>query len=113
MKKIFLILTIFLVSCFQRTGQLSSKVDLGMTKEQIVKKCGPPMKRSLHVDDHGNKIEVLYYKETTWDDGGWSWNRTILNNMFILRNNLLIAIEQGDEEHKQQIINRYLIYRIY
>ncbi len=109
---ILLFIAFGLSGCFKRDSVISNKAELGMTKEEIIEKFGKPTKRSLHTDDHDNAIEVLFYKETTWDDGGWSYDKTVLNNMLILRNGKLIAIEQGDEQHKTQIINRYLVYHV-
>jgi hypothetical protein len=49
-----------------------------MTKQEVLIKVGKPFSKSCSKDADGNIIEVWSYNETTWDDGGWSENRTIL-----------------------------------
>jgi hypothetical protein len=76
-----------------------------MTKAEVTKICGKPYKQSAKYDIDNNLQEVLYYKEKTWDDGGWSWSTTITNHLFVFKNSILVAIEQGDEEHNKQRYN--------
>ncbi len=92
----FVLICFVLTAC--KTISLSTKVDLGMTKEQVVKICGKPYKQAKKYDIHQNLQEIFFYKEEIWDNGGWSKNSTIINNIFIFNNGILIAIEQGDEE---------------
>jgi hypothetical protein len=107
---LFLILaTIGLKSCKTHT-MLSQKVSLGMTKEQVISICGKPYKTSSKYDKEENLQEILFYKEKTWDDGGWSWSTTVANHMFIFRNGKLVAIEQGDEEHNKQQYNTLFVW---
>lgn len=108
-----LIVTIFMVclitSC-ATTAVLSSKVSLGMSKEQVIDKCGEPFKLSAKYDKAENLQEILYYKEKTWDDGGWSWSTTVTNHIFVFKNDKLVAIEQGDEEHNKQSYNTFFVW---
>ena len=100
---------IFITSCATQTT-LSNKVSLGMTKEQVIKTAGKPFKRSAKYDKDENLQEILYYKEKTWDDGGWSWSTTTTNHLFVFKNNKLVAIEQGDEEHNKQSYNTHFVW---
>lgn len=99
-----IVCTLFITSC-KTTTTLSSKVSLGMTKEQVIDNCGNPYKKSAKYDKDQNLQEILFYKEKTWDDGGWSWSTTVTNHIFVFKNNKLVAIEQGDEEHNKQSYN--------
>ena len=105
---ILLLLTISLTAC-KTKALLGTKVNLGMTKEQVTQICGKPFKVSAKYDKEQNLQEILYYKEKTWDDGGWSWSTTITNHMFVFKNGILVAIEQGDEEHNKQQYNTLFV----
>ena len=112
MKKLLLmlmLLTIALTAC-KTKALLGTKVNLGMTKEQVTQICGKPFKISAKYDKEQNLQEILYYKEKTWDDGGWSWSTTITNHMFVFKNGILVAIEQGDEEHNKQQYNTLFVW---
>lgn len=111
--KVFILTTLLflmLVTSCKTTTILSSRVSLGMTKEQVIEKCGSPYKQSAKYDKEENLQEILYYKEKTWDDGGWSWSTTVTNHIFVFKNNKLIAIEQGDEEHNKQQYNTLFVW---
>ena len=98
-----------LSSCKTRTV-LSSKVSLGMSKEQVIKICGKPYKQTAKYDKEENLQEILFYKEKTWDDGGWSWSTTVANHMFVFKNGKLVVIDQGDEEHNKQQYNTLFVW---
>lgn len=102
-------LAIVLTAC-KTTTKLSSEVSLGMTKEQVFKICGKPYKQTAKYDKQKNLQEIYFYKEKTWDDGGWSWSTTVTNHIFVFKNGTLIAIEQGDEEHNKQSYNTHFIW---
>jgi hypothetical protein len=104
-----IVCTSFLTSC-KTTTTLSNKVSLGMTKEQVIANCGNPYKKSAKYDKEQNLQEILFYKEKTWDDGGWSWSTTVTNHIFVFKNNKLVAIEQGDEEHNKQSYNTMFMF---
>lgn len=106
-----LVITFFalLLSCKTHTI-LSQKVTLGMTKELIIQACGKPYKTSARYDNEENLQEILFYKEKTWDDGGWSWSTTVTNHLFILKNGKLVAIDQGNEEHNKQQYNTLFVW---
>ena len=94
-----------LLSACKTTTVLSSKVSLGMSKEQVMEICGKPYKQTAKYDKEENLQEILFYKEKTWDDGGWSWSTTVANHMLVFKNGKLVAIDQGDEEHNKQQYN--------
>jgi len=98
-----------MTSC-KTTTTLSRKVNLGMTKEQVIAKCGKPFKTTARYDKEKNMQEILFYKEKTWDDGGWSWSTTVTNHLFVFKNGILVAIEQGDEEHNKQSYNTLFVF---
>ena len=50
----------------------SQKVRLGMSMDQVLHFCGRPYARLA--DESGESWD---YRETTWDQGGWSWDRTM------------------------------------
>lgn len=105
---IFIFLTCLIVGCKTYTV-LSGKVSLGMSKQQVIQICGKPYKQSAKYDKEENLQEILYYKEKTWDDGGWSWSTTTTNHLFVFKNGTLVAIEQGDEEHNKQSYNTLFV----
>lgn len=107
-KTVFLSSVIFMLimlSSCKTSTVLSSKVSLGMSKEQVIKICGKPYKQTAKYDKNKDLQEILFYKEKTWDDGGWSWSTTVTNHLFVFKNKELVAIEQGDEEHNKQQYN--------
>ena len=104
------VILVLVTGCFATKTQLSTIINLGMTSEQVIEKCGTPYKKAAKYDTENNLQEILYYKEKTWDDGGWSWSTTITNHIFVFKNNILIAIEQGEEEHNKQQYNTYFVW---
>ena len=109
----FLFVAVF--SCFlmlscKTTTTLSGMVTLGMTKETVIAKCGKPYKQTAAYDKENNLQELFYYKEKTWDDGGWSWSTTVTNHIFVFKNGVLVAIDQGAEEHNKQQYGSYFVW---
>lgn len=110
---VILILGLFsslLLSGCKTTTTLSSKVTLGMTKEKVVAVCGKPYKQTAAYDKDQNLQELFYYKEKTWDDGGWSWSTTVTNHIFVFKNGVLVAIDQGEEEHNKQQYGTHFVW---
>lgn len=91
--QIAFIASLFMTSC-KTTPVLPSRTTLGMTKEQVIAKCGKPDKASSKYDKEKNLQEILLYKENTWDYGRWSWSKTVTNHLFVFKNNELVAVEQ-------------------
>lgn len=75
-----------------------------MTKEQVVHICGEPFKQGARYDEYDNLVEAYFYKEKVWLNGFWSSQYTIANHIMVFQNGVLIAIEQGDEQHSQVVI---------
>ena len=100
-----IMLSMFLIcsfGCFQRTAKSSRTLDLGMSKAEVQKSMGYPTKKSAYVNDNGDKIEVWHFRETTWDDGGWSWDKTIVRSNIIFKNGFVDAIGQDPEQYKSK-----------
>jgi hypothetical protein len=108
--KVMCVLVLFTFVACKTTTTLSSKVSLGMTKKEVIQKCGKPYKQTAKYDTEKNLQEILFYKEKTWDDAGWSWSTTVANHMLVFKNGVLIAIEQGDEEHNKQRYNTHFVW---
>ncbi len=106
MNRIFIycisIVITFLLSSCATTSQVAEKAELGMTKEQVAKEVGKPLKKAAFVDSTGDNIEVWQYQETTWDDAGWSWNRTIVRSLLTFKNGVLIAIGNLPDRYRNQ-----------
>lgn len=107
---LLLVLIVGLFSSCKTHTTLSQNITLGMTKEQVTSICGKPYKTSARYDKEENLQEIYYYKEKTWDDGGFSWSTTVTNHIFVFKNNKLIVIDQGDEEHNKQQYNTMFIW---
>ena len=97
MKKLLLLalLPMLLIGC-KTTAVLSTKVSLGMTKEQVIQICGTPFKTAAQLDSLGNTQEILYYKEKIYDFKLDSY--ITVNHLFCFTNEKLVAIKQGDEQ---------------
>ena len=102
MKSIASILTLLFVlttGC-QTASKVAAKVSLGMTNQQVTAAVGNPLKKAAFMDTNGDRIEVWQYQETTWDDGGWSWDRTVVRSQLTFRNGLLTAIGDLPDRYK-------------
>ena len=65
---------------------VTQNIDLGMTTQEVQNKVGKPFSKNVYKDREGNVIAEWCYKETTWDDGGWSWDRTVINTIVFFEN---------------------------
>jgi len=92
---------IILESC-ATTSKIAEKIELGMSKEQVISSVGKPLKKAAFVDSTGANIEIWQYQETTWDDGGWSWNRTIVRSLLTFSNGTVIAIGNLPDRYRNQ-----------
>ncbi|MEK7286517.1 MAG: hypothetical protein AAB035_04380 [Nitrospirota bacterium] len=90
-----------LVGC-ATTSQVAEKIDLGMSKQDVLKNIGKPLKKEAFVDSIGANIEIWQYQETTWDDGGWSWNRTIVRSLLTFKNGFVIAMGNLPDRYRNQ-----------
>jgi hypothetical protein len=76
-----------------------TKIDRGMNKAQVTSIIGLPYKKATFADKKGRQIDVWSYQETTWDDGGWSWNRTIVRSDVVFVNGIVNNIGTGVDQH--------------
>ena|ERR1043166_921183 len=100
MKSIALLCAItipFIMSC-QATAQTTNRISVGMTQAEVVRAVGKPFSRSADVVG-GVPVETWVYKETTWDQGGWSWNRTVSDSEIVFRNGRVISFGVARERH--------------
>ena len=98
-KVVFIGLLMILSSC-ATTSMVSQDIELGMTKHEVLSKAGKPFSKNVYKDSTGNVIDEWSYKETTWDDGGWSWDKTIVNTIVIFENNKVRSFGNAGERFK-------------
>lgn len=91
MKKVIaVLLSVIFYSCagYRITKFSEKSVQLGISKEFIMDKFGPPFKV-----EKSQSIETLYYKEAV-DASGYTY---ILTTSLIFENSVLIKMEQKEE----------------
>ena len=88
------------VAC-QTTTRTTNRIAVGMTQEEVIHSVGAPFSKSAEIQD-GVSIEKWIYKETTWDQGGWSWNRTVSDSAVIFRNGKVVSYGVVSEHHLHQ-----------
>ncbi len=97
MKPSCFVLLLLLVGC--ATTSKVTKIDPGMTRAQVASTIGRPYKKESFRDSKGNTVETWSYQETTWDDGGWSWNRTIVRSDVTFVNGIVNNIGTGADRY--------------
>ncbi len=93
------VLSAILSGCATQSA-IVQDLSLGMTSQEVLRKGGSPFSKNVYKDINGNVVEEWSYKETTWDDGGWSWDKTVINTIVIFENNKVIAFKNNDERFK-------------
>src|SRR6476646_8601419 len=96
-----LMATLLALSACATTTQTTTHIAIGMTQEQVVAAVGAPFSKAAEVRD-GIAVEKWIYKETTWDQGGWSWNRTVSDSAVVFRNGRVISYGVENERHLHQ-----------
>jgi len=96
------IAVVFLVGC-ATTSKVVQNVTLGMTTQEALRAGGRPFSKNAYQDTSGDMVEEWTYRETTWDDGGWSWDRTILNTTLVFRNNKLVSFGNTGSQWKTRV----------
>jgi hypothetical protein len=91
-------LVIISASSCQTTTQTTNRISVGMTQTQVIAAVGKPFSKSAAVID-GVPIETWIYRETTWDQGGWSWNRTVSDSEVVFRNGQVVSFGVAKERH--------------
>ncbi|HEV3243997.1 MAG TPA: hypothetical protein VGZ31_06270 [Chthoniobacterales bacterium] len=86
-----------LVGC-QTTTQTTNRISIGMTQAQVIASVGKPFSKSV-AEENGVTVEKWIYKETTWDQGGWSWNRTVSDSEIVFRNGRVTSFGVAKERH--------------
>ena|SRR5437762_13879268 len=82
----------------QTTTHTTNRISVGMTQAQVLQSVGKPFSKSAQQRD-GTLIETWIYKETTWDQGGWSWNRTVSDSEIVFRNGKVVSYGVARERH--------------
>lgn len=72
-----------------------------MTQAEVIRAVGQPHSKSAQIKD-GVSVEKWIYKETTWDQGGWSWNRTVSDSAVIFQNGRVVSFGVEKERHLHQ-----------
>jgi hypothetical protein len=94
----FILVVAVLSSACQTTTQTTNRIAVGMTEAEVLRAVGPPFSKSAEERD-GATVEKWIYKETTWDQGGWSWNRTVSDSAVIFRNGRVVSYGVEKERH--------------
>ncbi len=92
---------IIALSACQTTTQTTTHLAVGMTRAEVLRSVGAPFSKSAEERD-GVTIEKWIYKETTWDQGGWSWNRTVSDSAVIFKNGRVVSYGVENERHLRQ-----------
>jgi hypothetical protein len=93
-------LAVLIVGC-QTTTQTTNRVSVGMTQPEVLRSVGKPFSKSAEQND-GVLVETWIYKETTWDQGGWSWNRTVSDSAVVFRNGRVVSYGVAKEHRLHQ-----------
>ena len=96
-KLLALLLCLGLVGC-ATTSRVAQKISLGMTTDEVRKAAGQPFSKNVMKGSDGNAIEEWVYRETTWDDGGWSWDKTQINTVVAFKNGKVESFGKQDKE---------------
>ena len=90
-----------LLGACQTTTHTTTRIAVGMTEADVLRSVGAPFSKSADIQG-GVTVEKWIYKETTWDQGGWSWNRTVSDSAVIFRNGRVISYGIEKERHLHQ-----------
>jgi len=80
------------------TSRVAQNISLGMTTQEVLRVAGKPFSKNIAKDAAGNAVEEWFYRETTWDDAGWSWDRTIVNSIVTFKNGKVESFSKDDRE---------------
>ncbi len=94
------LLAVLIVGC-QTTTQTTNRVSVGMTQAEVLRSAGKPFSKSAE-QKGGALVETWIYKETTWDQGGWSWNRTVSDSAIVFHNGRVASYGIAKEHRLHQ-----------
>ena len=72
-----------------------------MAQSDVLKVLGKPYNKSASLNQ-GIPTEKWIYQETTWDQGGWSWNRTVHDSAVTFQNGRVVGFGTEQEQHLNQ-----------
>lgn len=99
-KIIVLLLCLGFIGCVT-TSRVAQNISLGMTTNEVCKVAGKPFYKNVIKDKDGNVIEEWTYRETTWDDAGWSWDKTLINTVVVFKNGKVESFgKEGKDRYK-------------
>src|SRR3989338_2712658 len=98
-KLLSLLLCLSLIGCVT-TSKVAQNITLNMSTDEVLRKSGKPFSKNAFKDSEGNAIEEWVYRETTWDDGGWSWDRTLINTVVKFKNDKVESFGKEGERYK-------------
>jgi hypothetical protein len=91
------LVAVLTVGC-QTTTQTTNRITIGMSQSQVISAVGKPFSKSAAIVD-GVSREKWIYKETTWDQGGWSWNRTVSDSEVVFQSGRGVSFGIAHERH--------------
>ncbi len=94
----WLVVAMILVGGCATTSRVAQNISLGMTTQEVLRVAGKPFSKNIAKDAAGNAVEEWFYRETTWDDAGWSWDRTIVNSVVTFKNGKVEGFSKDDRE---------------
>ncbi len=99
MKKIICLFVLaLLISGCATTSRVAQNISLGMSTQEVLRVAGKPFSKNIGKDAEGNSIEEWFYRETTWDDAGWSWDKTIINSVVTFKDGKVESFSKTDKE---------------
>jgi hypothetical protein len=92
---------ILLATACQTTTKTTNRIAVGMTEAEVLLSLGKPYSKSAQLEN-GVPTEKWIYKETTWDQGGRSWNRTVSDSAITFQNGKVVSYGVEKERHLHQ-----------
>jgi len=99
MRKVFgLIVMVIWVGGCATNSRVAQHVSLGMSELEVLKEAGEPFSKNVAKNAKGNTVEEWFYRETTWDDAGWSWDRIIVNSVVTFENGKVASFLKNNND---------------
>jgi hypothetical protein len=87
-----------ILSACQTVVHATDRISLGMSESEVLAAAGHPYRKTASVQN-GVPTEDWVYRETTWDQGGWSWNRTVMDTAVSFQNGKVVSYGPYQERH--------------